>query len=138
MWGERDMPGYLSQDALMFFDRKPGALALYEALAARLLALFADTVIRVGKTQISFFDGHMYCCASLAPVLPKARRPDPFLTVSFVSREALDSPRAIAVPTGPNRFTHHVIIGSADEIDDELTLWLEAAHELAARPNRRI
>lgn len=127
------MPEAISLDALMFFDRKPGALALYEALAARLLALYPDTMIRVGKTQISFYDGHMYACASLTPVLPKAQRPDPFLTVSFGGREALDSPRAIAVPVGPGRFTHHVIVGSAEEIDGELMLWLETAHRLAAR-----
>ena len=120
----------ISRDVLFFFDRRPGALALYEALAERLLAEYPATEIRVKKTQIGFHDGRLYCCASLTPVRRRAERPDPFLTVTF-SLDAPDpSPRLICVPIRPNRFTHHAIIGSPSDIDGELLAWLRASHDL--------
>lgn len=123
----------LTPDVLFFFDGQPGALALYEALAERLLAEYPATEIRVKKTQIGFYDGHMYCCASLTPVLPKARRPDPFLTVTFGSDAPIESPRLVCVPVRANRFTHHALIGSPEDIDAELLGWLRASRNLRSR-----
>ena len=120
----------LTPDVLFFFDGHTGALVLYEALAERLLAVYPTTETRVKKTQIGFHDGRLYCCASLTPVRRRAERPDPFLTVTF-SLDAPDpSPRLICVPIRPNRFTHHAIIGSAFEVNDELLGWLRASHDL--------
>ena len=124
------MSPIITPDVLFFFDGHPGALALYEALAERLLAAFPQTEIQVRKTQISFYDGHMYCCASLTPVRRKAERPDPFLTVTFGPDVPMESPRLVCVPVRPGRFTHHVIIGGADDIDGELLGWLRASHDL--------
>lgn len=120
----------LTPDVLFFFDGQAGALALYEALAERLLAEYPATEIRVKKTQIGFHDGRLYCCASLTPVRRRAERPDPFLTVTF-SLDAPDpSPRLICVPVRSNRFTHHTIIGTPSDLDDELLAWLHASHDL--------
>ena len=120
----------LTPDVLFFFDRHTGALPLYEALAEKLLSAYPSTQIRVSKTQIGFYDGHLYACASLTPVRRKADRPDPFLTVTF-SLEAPDpSGRLICVPVRPNRFTHHAVIGSTSDIDGELMAWLRASHDL--------
>jgi len=127
------MPDILTPDALFFFDGHPGALALYGALAARLLAEFPATEIRVQKTQIGFHDGHLYACASLAPVRRKGERPEPYLTVTFGLATPLDTPRLICVPVRPNRFTHHAVIGRPEEIDEELLGWLHASHDLRRR-----
>ena len=121
----------ISQDILFFFDGHPGALALYETLAERLLAEFPETEIRVQKTQVSFYDGHMYACASLTPVRRKAQRPDPYLTVTFGADAPIDSPRLVCVPVRRNRFTHHAIIGSAAEIDGELMGWIAQSKGLS-------
>ncbi len=121
----------ISRDVLFFFDRRPGALALYEALAERLLAAYPQTEIRVHRTQISFCDGHVYACASLAPVRRKAGRPDPYLTVTFGADAPIDSPRLVCVPVRRNRFTHHAIIGSAAEIDGELMGWIAQSKGLS-------
>ena len=126
------MRDIITPDALFFFDRHPGALSLYEALASRLLARYPGAQPRVQKTQISFYDGRMFACASLAAVLPKSRRPEPFLTVSFGLDGPVESPRLVAVPVRPNRWTHHAVIGSAAQIDDELLGWIDRAHALAA------
>ena len=127
------MDSPLTPDALFFFDGHAGVLPLYGALAERLLSEYPTTEIQVRKTQIGFHDGRLYCCASLTPVRRKAERPDPFLTVTF-SLDAPDpSPRLICVPVRPNRFTHHAIIGSVDDIDDALLAWLRASHDLGRR-----
>ena len=123
----------LTPDILCFFDGHTGALSLYEALARRLLAEYPATEIRVKKTQIGFYDGHLYCCASLTPVRPKAQRPDPFLTVTFSLDAPADSPRPVVAPIRVNRYTHHVLIGSAADIDGELMDWLRASRNLRYR-----
>ena len=128
MWDSLIIP-----DVLFFFDGHAGVLPLYEALAERLLSEYPATEIQVRKTQIGFHDGRLYCCASLTPVRRRAERPDPFLTVTFSLDAPEPSPRLICVPVRPNRFTHHAIIGSASDIDDELLTWLRASHALGRR-----
>ena len=124
---------FLTPDILFFFDGHPGALALYEALAERLLAAFPQTEIQVRKTQISFYDGRMYGCASLTPVRRRAERPDPFLTVTFGSDVPIASSRLVCVPIRPNRYTHHAMIGRVADIDSALLGWLRASHDLGRR-----
>ena len=116
------MSPIITPDILFFFDGHPGALALYEALAEKLLAQFPETEIRAQKTQVSFYDGRLYACASLAAVRRKAERPDPYLTVTFSLDAPSDSPRLVCVPVRKNRFTHHAIIG--DHFEDERDLCL--------------
>ena len=113
----------------------PGALGLYEALAARVFAACPDTRVRVLKTQISFDARRGFLCASLAPVRRKAERPNPYLTVTFGLPYPLASTRVVCVPVRPNRWTHHVIIGSAEDIDAELMGWIMEAHAFANRPH---
>ena len=121
----------ISGDALFFFEGRPAELALYEALAKALLTRYPDTQIRVQKTQISFYDRHMYACASLTPVRRRAERPPHFITVTFGLDHPLDDPRALAVPVRPSRYTHHVLLGATDEVDDALLGWIEQSHRLA-------
>ena len=124
---------FLSPEAFALFDGRPGALALYGAFARALLAAHPDAEVRAAKTQISFYGRRMFACASLSPVRPKALRPEPYLTVSFGLPRALESPRALAVPVRPNRWTHHVLIGRAEEIDGELMGWVAEARAFAER-----
>ena len=124
---------FLTPDMLFFFDGHPGALALYGALAERLLAEYPQTEIVVRKTQISFYDDRVYACASLTPVRRRAERPDPFLTVTFGADAPIASSRLVCVPIRPNRYTHHAVIGNADEIDGALLGWLRASHDLGRR-----
>ena len=124
---------FLTPDILFFFDGHPGALALFGALAERLLAEYPQTEIVVRKTQISFYDDHVYACASLTPVRRRAERPDPFLTVTFGSDVPIASSRLVCVPIRPNRYTHHAMIGRVDDIDSALLGWLRASHDLGRR-----
>ena len=123
--GERDA---MTLDELMFFGSHPAALPLYEALKERILAEIPDARIETKKTQISFFTRHMFAAVSFTPVRKARERPDPFLTVTFGLRHQAISPRidAAAEPY-PNRWTHHVMIGSAKEVDEELMGWIREA-----------
>lgn len=124
----------LDPNAPLFFQASPGALPLYLALEERILALFPDARVRVQKTQISFSLRRNFAFASLLPARRKALRPDPYLTVTLGLRRRLDSPRVdVATEPYPGRWTHHIVIGAAEEIDGELMAWIREAAEFSAR-----
>ena len=126
----------MTMDEIMFFDGHPVALPLYEKLKGSILAEVPEARIEVKKTQISFFAKHMFAAVSFTPVRKAKERPEPFLTVTFGLRHRDTSPRidAAAEPY-PGRWTHHVMIGSAEEIDAELMGWIREA--AAASSGRR-
>ena len=119
------MQPIITPDVLFFFDGKPYELSLYEAFAQRVLEQYPNTEIRVQKTQISFYEGRMFACVSMTPVRRKAERPEHFITITFGLDHPLEDPRAVVVPVRPNRFTHHVIVGRTEEIDDRLMAWID-------------
>ena len=115
-------------DEIMFFDAHPAALPLYEKLKVSILAQVPEARIEVKKTQISFFTKHMFAAVSFTPVRKAKERPEPFLTVTFglphrVTANRIDA----AVEPYPGRWTHHVMIGSAEEADAELMGWIREA-----------
>ncbi len=118
----------MTMDEIMFFDTHPAALPLYEKLRGSILAEAPNVRIEVKKTQISFFTKHMFAAASFTPVRRAKERPEPFLTVTFGMRRKITSPRidAAAEPY-PGRWTYHVMIASAEEVDAELLEWIREA-----------
>ena len=122
---------------LLFFDSKPDALALYEAFREAVLAKVPDARIEVKKTQISFFNRRMLAAVSFAPVRKAKDRPKPFLTITFGLSYRKESDRIdVAVEAYPNRWTHHVMIGSVEEVDEELLSWIVEAAEFAKNKKR--
>ena len=96
-----------------------------------------DSRIEVKKTQISFFDRRMFAAVSFTPVRKAKDRPKPFLTITFGLAYRKESERIdVAVEAYPNRWTHHVMIGSVEEVDDELLSWIEEAAEFAKNMKR--
>lgn len=128
----------LGLDIARVFEKEPGALGLYQALEARLREAVPGLALKVGKSQVSFYLRHQFGCASLLAARRKAQRPSPYLTVSFGLAYPLESPRVDAkTEPYPNRWTHHVTVGSPQELDGELLGWLrEAADFAAAKPRR--
>ena len=98
-----------------------------------MLAAWPGASIRVQKTQIGFSDPRLFACVSLAPVRKRAERPERFITVTFGLDHPLDNPRALAVRVRENRWTHHVVVGRAEEIDGELMEWIAQSHALARK-----
>ena len=131
---EQECVEAISADELFFFDRKPTALPIYEVFRNSVLAGSPGIRIEVKKTQISFFNGYMFAAVSFAPVRRAKERPDPFLTITFGLPYRVESVRidAAAEPR-PNRWTHHVMIGTREEIDDELLAWIREAADFAGR-----
>ncbi len=125
----------MTMDELLFFGGRAAALPLYEALKGRVLAEFPEARVEVKKTQISFFLKHMFLAVSFTPVRRAGERPDPFLTVTFGLREREMSPRIdAAAEVHPGRWTHHVMIASPEEADEELMAWIRRS---AARASGR-
>ena len=79
---------YYESDVLFFFDGKPTALPLYQTLFRRIESAFPAASVKVQKTQISFYDKHLF----LAVSLPRRKRGAGILvTVGLPVR--LESPR---------------------------------------------
>ena len=126
--------GYaLSSDELFFFDEKPAALPLYEAFAKQLLAEIDNVTVKVRKTQISFSNKYNFAFVSLLPVRKAKARPETWITVTFGLQYKKEAPRIdAATEPYPNRWTHHMLISSVDEIDDELMGWIKEAATFSA------
>ena len=119
----------LDADTLLFFDSRPAALPLLEALEAGLFERFPTAQKRVQKTQISYFHRHVFACVSFARVKRKAELPEVWFTLTLGLPYPLGSARAAAKSeVYPGRWTTHIVIGSEAELDEELFSWLDQAY----------
>jgi len=116
----------------MFWEKWPHLLPLYEAFKECLLGTLPDIKIKVSKTQISFYNRHMFAMVS-PPTRRKKEWPREFMMVSFGLPYRVGSARiAMSVEAYPNRWTHHVILDSADNLDEELLGWINEAYYFSA------
>ena len=115
---------------LFFFEKDPAVLALYEAFETAVNALVPDVGIKVRKTQITYTNPRVFAAVSFLPARRKALRPEHYITVTLGLNRRLDSPRVDAFSEPyPARWTHHLTISSAEEIDGEL--FLTVPHEMS-------
>ena len=129
---EPDAPIPPDMDTLHFFEAQPAALPLYEAFEARLWELFPETGKRVQKTQITFFNRHVFACVSFQKIKRKAELPVPYLVITLGLPYPLGSNRvAVKCEPYPGRWTTHIVVGSADELDDELFEWIGQSYTFA-------
>ena len=118
-------------DTLMFFDKSPEVLPLYRAVERMIYAKFEDISIKVQKTQISFYNRHLFACASL-PLRKVKGWPEVCLVFTLGLNRNLEHPRvARVVEPYPGRWTHHILIQSEDEVDAELMEWIREAYDFA-------
>lgn len=123
----------MTMDELFFFDGKPEELALYETLLDRIKALGAFTAI-AHKTQISLKNRRVFACVSAFRVLPKRLLPAHYLVLTLGLPDPLDSPRIAAkTEAQPGRWTHHIVLASASELDAELLEWIRRAYAFGNR-----
>lgn len=123
----------MDERVLFFFRDHLPALPLYETLAERILSEFPETTVKVQKTQISFANKHNFAFVSFLPVRRAKDRPPVYITVSFGLRRREDSPRIDAASEPyPNRWTHHMLVSSQSEIDEELMDWIREAAAFSA------
>ena len=122
---------HYAADLLFYFDGRPLELSLYETLFAALDAAFPQASVNVQKSQISFYGRHLFAASSLT-VRRKKTWPEHCILVTFGLSHRVEDPRiAVAVEPYPNRWTHHVLVTRAEELDGELMGWLEEAYQFA-------
>ncbi len=120
------------QDTLRFFDPHPETYPLYESFCEKLLSRFPETKIKVQKSQISFYNRHLYACVSFLKVKKRAELPEAYFVLTLGLREPLESGRAAAqTEPYPGRWTVHFIISSPSDLDDELFAWIGQAYAFA-------
>ena len=121
----------MDQNTLFFFNEHPQAIPLDEAFESRLLS--EGVVIQPQKSQITLKNRRVFGAVSFLPARRAKDRPDPYITVTLGLHRRLDSPRVDkASEPYPGRWTHHLVIGSVEEIDDELMAWAREAYDFAA------
>lgn len=118
------------QDTLLFFDQHKAVYPLYEQLQERLLAGFPESMVQ--KSQISFYNRHLYACVSFLKVKKKAEMPENYFVLTLGMPAPLDSSRvAVQTEPYPGRWTAHLVISSASDLDEELFGWIEQAYSFA-------
>ena len=83
----------LDLDTLMFFEGHLDALDLYRSFEELLYDSFHNVNKRVQKTQITFFNRHVFACISFARVKRKAEMPKDYLVLTLGLPVPLDSER---------------------------------------------
>ena len=115
----------MKADALLFFSGHEELLPLYERLEDEILRMCPAAEIHVQKSQIAFSCGCRFAFASV-----KGKR----FIVTFGLPERVEHPRIWqATEPYPHRWTHHVIVRAAEEIDGGLMGWIERACQFASR-----
>ena len=118
----------MNEDILFFFDKHMDALPLYEEFESRVMREIENVRIKVQKSQISFYNKHLFTCVSFARVRKKKDCPSSYIVVTIGLSHRLESPRIeIATEPYPNRWTHHLLVSDVKEIDEELLSWIKEA-----------
>ena len=119
-------------DTLMFFDAHPKALPLYQAFEELLFDTFSPVNKRVQKTQITFFNRHVFACVSFARVRRKTELPEGYMVITLGLPFPLQSERvAVKTEPYPGRWTHHIVVSKTEELDEELLSCIRAAYVFA-------
>lgn len=123
----------MNDDTLIFFGQHMEALPLYQKLEQQILADIPDVEIKLAKTQISFCNKRGFAFVSFNPCRRAKARPAAWMTVSFGLGYRKEAERiAVATEPYPGRWTHHVMVGCEEEIDEELLDWIREAAAFSA------
>lgn len=124
----------MNWETMFLFEGREGAIPLYEALEEKILSEIENVYVKTQKSQISFYNKHMFACVSFLRVRKKKDCPENYIVVTFGLPFKLDLPRIdVAVEPYPNRWTHHVLISKVKEIDEELLGWIKEAAAFSAQ-----
>lgn len=123
----------MDAEILFFFNEHMDALPLYQRLEALILEQIPDVRINVSKTQIGFFNKRGFAFVSFNPCRRAKDRPETWMTVTFGLAFRVDDPRIdVATEPYPNRWTHHVTVSRAEDVDGQLLGWIREAAAFSA------
>jgi hypothetical protein len=86
--------------------------------------------MRVTKSQVAFHRRKVFAWAWVPDRYLRGQHAPPVLTLSFRYRDPSPRWKEIVEPY-PGRFTHHLAISAAADIDDDVITWRHAAWEAA-------
>lgn len=112
-----------------FFEGDPEASGIYQALADAVRQI-GPAEVRVSKSQISFRRRHPFA-ATWRPDRYLHGRGAPLVLTVFLRRRDASSRWKEVVEAAPGRFTHHLELRSAEEVDEEVRQRLAEAWEQA-------
>ncbi len=119
-----------SAQELLFFAARPKAQEIYLVIRDKILGLSGVT-LSVHKMQISFYARRAFACVWHPPV---KRLGEEAMMLSFYLPWPLESPRLFGrAEAKPGRFTCHIVVTEAAQLDPELLGWLEQAYMYACR-----
>ena len=88
--------------------------------------------IKVQKSQISYYNRHLYACVSFLKVKKKSELPEDYFVLTLGLSAPLDSNRvAVKTEPYPGRWTTHFVISDLSDLDEELFDWIEQAYQFA-------
>lgn len=120
------------QNAMLFFEQHPESYPLYEAFYEKLMSRFPEVKAKVQKSQISFYNRHLFACVSFLRVKKKADLPERYFVLTLGLSEPLDSGRAAAkTEPYPGRWTTHFVISETADLNEELFEWVAQAYVFA-------
>ena len=123
----------MDTEILFFFNEHMDALPLYQRLETLILEQIPDVRIKVSKTQIGFFNKRGFAFVSFNPCRRAKDRPETWMTVTFGLAFRVDDPRIdVATEPYPNRWTHHVTVSRAEDVDGQLLGWIREAAVFSA------
>ena len=113
------------EDALeQFFTGHEASRQLFDALC-RVIDTIGPAELRVTKSQIAFRRRVVFAWAWLPARYLRGHAAPLVLTLSFRHRDASLRWKEIVEPA-PGRFTHHLELYAATDIDDEVRGWLRS------------
>lgn len=122
----------LTGDVAAFFDQHEAVYPLYELFCEKLLIEFPDTRVKVQKSQISYYNRHLYACVSFLKVRKKAELPEDYFVLTLGLPAPLESGRVAAkTEPYPVRWTTHFVISDPSDLDEETFGWVAQAYWFA-------
>ena len=121
----------MTEEEKVYFARMPSMLPAYTALREKLEERFPGLNVKVAKRRFPFVaDIFLLWCPFFGE--KNKQWPEEYLLVSFGLSYQKQSPRIVqAVEAYPNRWTHHVLVETREQIDDELLDWLEETYHFS-------
>ncbi len=120
-----------SVDELFFFNSYSDMLPIYMEMMNWLTDKYDDISVKIGKTAISLRNQHVFATVSL-PWRTVKGWPQRYLLFSIGLPYHKDSPKVrCAVEPYPNRWTHHILVETAEEFDEDLRSWMDEAYSFS-------
>ena len=112
------------------FSGNPVALSLYREVEAAIMAI-GPTQVKASKSQVGFYREHPFA-ATWTTGQYLGREAAPLVLSVYLKRRDNSSRWKEVIEAAPGRFTHHIELHSAREIDEFVRARLAEAWEVAA------